>query len=255
MNFLSVACTDVGIKKEINEDSYLIKIAECDLGQIAFAAICDGMGGLSKGEFASSSVIKRLSVWFNIELPKLLVNYNISKIIKSLERLITDENIKLIDYGKNNGIKLGTTLTAILIIDSKDLLIFHIGDSRVYEIGDEIIQLSEDQTLVAREIKRGKLTEEEAKYDKRRSILLQCIGGSKYIKPEIIVNKPEKNKVYLLCSDGFTHEITSQEILGDFNPEILVDEHIMRDKVIKLINTNKERKERDNITVILIKAC
>ena len=58
MEFLATAHSDIGIKKKTNQDSVLIQIAKTDVGNIAFAMVCDGMGGLAKGELASATVIK-----------------------------------------------------------------------------------------------------------------------------------------------------------------------------------------------------
>ena len=52
MDFLIAAHTDVGIRKKTNQDSVLIKVADTDCGKVCFAAVCDGMGGLRKGELA-----------------------------------------------------------------------------------------------------------------------------------------------------------------------------------------------------------
>ena len=72
MKFRSAGATNVGTTKKTNQDSYLIKIAETELGDVALIAVCDGMGGLAKGELASAEVIHALSDWFENKLPILL---------------------------------------------------------------------------------------------------------------------------------------------------------------------------------------
>ena len=72
MGFLSVLHSDVGIKKNTNQDSVLIKVASTDYGEVMLAVVCDGMGGLAKGEVASSALITMLSNWFENDLPKFL---------------------------------------------------------------------------------------------------------------------------------------------------------------------------------------
>ena len=68
MKYRAAYHTDVGIKKKNNQDSLAIKIAETPNGQAAFAIICDGMGGLAKGELASKEVINAYCGWFDSDL-------------------------------------------------------------------------------------------------------------------------------------------------------------------------------------------
>lgn len=172
MNYLATADTDIGISKEINQDSILVKHADSEMGEIVLAVVCDGMGGLSKGELASATVIRQLTV---------------------------------------------------------------------------------DQTFVEREVSRGVLTLEQAKTDRRRNMLLQCVGASEKVEPDILVGACEKG-VYMLCTDGFRHEISETEMYESLNPRCLVNKETMHKNVKFLIEQNKHRREKDNISVILIKA-
>lgn len=72
MKLLSAVCSDRGIKKKINQDSLLVRSAMTKEGEILLAAVCDGMGGLEKGEVASGEVIRALARWFEETLPLLL---------------------------------------------------------------------------------------------------------------------------------------------------------------------------------------
>ena len=74
MKLLSAACSDIGIRKHVNQDAVLIRSAVGKEGEVLLAAVCDGMGGLEKGEVASGEVIRGLSRWFEEKLPKLLVD-------------------------------------------------------------------------------------------------------------------------------------------------------------------------------------
>ena len=72
MDLLIAAHTDVVIRKKTNQDSVLIKVADTDCGKVCFAAVCDGMGGLRKGELASATLIRDFSDWFDSEFPEIL---------------------------------------------------------------------------------------------------------------------------------------------------------------------------------------
>lgn len=253
MEYLTSYCTDVGISKKTNQDALLIKIADSSKGKIAFAAVCDGMGGLKKGELASAEVIRRMSDWFDFEFGEMLFRgFDGEQLKRRWDEIVMEENEKLAAYGKCSDIQLGTTLSAILIVDSQYYIV-HIGDSRIYEVTDQVFQLTTDQTVTAREVAKGTMTEEQARTDARRNVLLQCIGASALIEPEYKTGAAKCNAVYLLCTDGFRHEIGNNEIWDYFAPDKLKDVQIMEDHQIFLTNLVKERMEQDNITVALLR--
>lgn len=253
MDVLSAVCTDVGNRRLTNQDSLCLKIADTSVGKVVLAVVCDGMGGLSKGEVASASVVDAFSEWFEKELPAQLAKKDWDDIPYRWGRLMKEQNQRIADYGRKIRTQLGTTLTAILMIDSEFLLVGHVGDSRVYRIHHQLEVLTEDQTVVGREIRRGTLTPEQAKKDPRRNVLLQCIGASKLVEPQFVYGKPVPGEVYLLCSDGFRHEITEDEIFQAFSSEQLKDELVMEQRVKAMVELNKQRQEKDNITAVLIK--
>lgn len=254
MRFLSAAHTDIGTTKKVNQDAFCIKIAKTQKNNIAFAVICDGMGGLKKGELASALVVNAFSNWFEKELPPMMSKeYDVSWVMTRWTQIAQEQGRKIMEYGKLNGLSLGTTLTALLIVD--DLYVYvHVGDSRLYALNSSIQQITKDQTLVAREVESGKITAEEAKTDSRKNVLLQCVGASKTIIPEVNVGKVQPNDVFLLCSDGFRHEVSDEEIFGILAPSVLTSEKVMKKSLKDLIDLNKERNEKDNISALLIKA-
>lgn len=252
MRFMAVAETDIGISKKTNQDSLLIKHGKVDGEELLLAVICDGMGGLSKGELASATVIRAFSAWFDNELPLQLDHVDMQVIGAKWSLLLKELNAKILAYGETlGGEGLGTTFSGILFIGGQ-YVIGHVGDSRIYQITSYVRQLTTDQTFVAREISKGTLTPEQAKTDKRRNLLLQCVGASKRIEPEIITGNIEKG-TYMLCSDGFRHEITEAEMQEAFDAAHLKNQKTMHEKVVQLIKQVKKRKEKDNISAILVK--
>lgn len=251
MRFIATADTDIGISKDTNQDSILIKHATVDGIEVLMAVVCDGMGGLSKGELASATVIRAFDKWFHEVLPLELEHVDMNVIGAKWALLLKDLNMHLLDYSAKCGASLGTTFSGILFI-GEHYVIVHVGDSRIYKIDASVKQLTTDQTFIAREIARGTLTEEQAKTDKRRNLLLQCVGASRNVEPEILYGTTEKG-VYMLCSDGFRHEITDGEMHESLNPINLVSKEAMHANAKYLINLVKSRLERDNISVVLIK--
>ncbi|MCY1713970.1 PP2C family protein-serine/threonine phosphatase [Caproiciproducens galactitolivorans] len=253
MRVLAASCTDAGTKRKINQDSFCIKAADTPYGEIVMAAVCDGMGGLLKGEVASASVVNAFSKWFEAELPSQIAKKDIHAIQYRWNQIIQEQNRKIAAYGRERNIQLGTTLTVLLLLEERFFIIGHVGDSRAYVIHDKIEIMTEDQAIVGREVKRGIMTAQQAEADPRRNMLLQCIGASKVLVPQFVAGRPVPDAVYMLCTDGFRHVLTENEILEAFSPCVLKTEMIMEQKAKELVARNKHRGETDDITVLLMK--
>ncbi|MEE1057352.1 MAG: protein phosphatase 2C domain-containing protein [Acutalibacteraceae bacterium] len=252
MQFIATADTDIGTIKNTNQDSVLIKHASYNNdNEVLMAIVADGMGGLSKGELASATVIRRFSKWFEEELPFELEKLDMNVIGAKWALILKALNAEILEYGKKINESLGTTFTGFLSIDEQYLIV-HVGDSRAYKIDSCIKQITTDQTFVAREIAKGTMTPEQAKTDKRRNLLLQCVGASKVVEPQIVCGIIEKG-AYMICSDGFRHEITEEEMYESLNPVNLMNKDAMHSNSRYLIEQIKSRGERDNISVALIK--
>ena len=271
MLFKLAGYSDKGAVKASNQDSFLIKVANTSLGDVALAVVADGMGGLSKGELASAQAIRAVGKWFDDKMPSYLNTMGSSvagleKLVEAqLNGLVQELNLSILQYGKQNRINLGTTFTAFLCVGSR-YSIAHVGDSRVYEITqDAVVQLTEDQTLVQRELSAGRITPKEAKNHPQANVLLQCVGATKEVDPQVKSGFLRKDATYLLCSDGFRHQITEEELIRDFAPISLagcwqtgagdagairyaaVEERI-RESVLRV----EERGEKDNITAVVL---
>ncbi len=255
MDYKIAFCSDVGLVKQTNQDSLCIHTAKTENGNIVFAVMCDGMGGLEKGEVASATLIRAFSNWFRSDLPQLICSDDpLNAVRYSWDRLIKIQNKNISEYGRSLGIQLGSTITLFLCLSDGKCIIGHVGDSRAYRITDsEIFLLTEDQTVVANEIRCGRLTPEQAKTDPRRNVLLQCIGASKIVEPAFYIGQVMPDECYMLCSDGFRHVITEEEIHTRFRPNACSDEAGMRRSIEELIDLNKFRHENDNISALLIK--
>lgn len=253
MNFIISANTDIGLTKDTNQDSLSVKVINTNQGRMAFALLCDGMGGLAKGEVASATVIRAFDQWVYQELPQLCNAPIEDSVIRAQwEKIVTEQNKTIMAYGARQGVKLGTTVVALLLTQTR-YYILNVGDSRVYELTDTIRQLTNDQTFVAREVSLGNMTWEQAEMDSRRSVLLQCVGASDEVYPEMLFGEVKKDAVYMLCSDGFRHEVTASEIFEKLQPAVLFDEHTMNKNTQELIELNKQRQERDNISAALVR--
>ena len=253
MNFIISANTDIGIAKSTNQDSLTVKRLTTPLGAMVFAVLCDGMGGLAKGEVASATVIRAFDNWLQNELPRLCNAPLEDTVIRSQwEAIITAENQRIKTYGARQGVRLGTTVVVMLLTQTR-YYILNVGDSRAYELCGGLRQITLDQTFVAREIALGNMTPEQAALDPRRNVLLQCVGASDEVYPEMFFGDVRQDAVYMLCSDGFRHEITPEEIYQQLQPGVLFDHASMDRNTQNLIELNKQRQERDNISVVLVR--
>lgn len=255
MRFTATADTDIGTSKNVNQDSVLVKHAAYDGGEVLLAVICDGMGGLAKGELASATVVRAFSKWFDEELPYELEDVNLEVIGGKWSLLLKGLNARILEASQEYcraGEAMGTTFTGILFVDNR-YVIAHVGDTRIYQIASAMKQLTTDQTFVAREVNRGTMTLDQALHDRRRNMLLQCVGASDVVEPQILTGTAVKG-VYMLCSDGFRHEITEHEMYESLNPANLMNKRAMHSNAKYLIEQVKSRRERDNISVVLIKA-
>ena len=255
MKFLLSYSTDTGRCKPTNQDSLLIREARTEKGNLVLALICDGMGGLEKGELASKSIVDAFSEWFEHDLPQYLMKEDLKEDLRrDWGRIVQVQNHTLSSFGRRNNLRLGSTWTCLLILENGTYMIGHVGDTRVYRIRQDGCRLlTEDQTVVAREVKRGNLTWAQAEKDPRRNVLLQCIGASKTVEPAFISGQSQPGEVFLLCSDGFRHQVGADDFAEAFAPDQCRDEKTMTEKLRELIELNMQREETDNITALLIK--
>lgn len=255
MDYHISASTNIGNTKQTNQDSLFIKKAGTPIGKIVFMALFDGMGGLSKGEVASAALVHAFSDWFYNRLPHLVNSQPEDYVLRAeWEGIIREQAKKIQQYGASIGTKMGTT-AVIMLITEKRYYIMNVGDSRAYELKESLQQLTEDQSFVAREVREGRMTEAEALVDPRRSVLLQCVGASPNVYPEMFFGQTKKDAVYFLCSDGFVHEVTTEELYNQLNPAVVNSSELLKSQAENLIQLIMARKERDNISVALVRTC
>lgn len=256
MDFLMTGVTDIGTGRRINQDSYCYYSANTPYGTIAFAIVCDGMGGLKKGEVASAAVVSRFAKWFEHSMPSDIsedTTKALHKIRLAWKRLILTANADIMTYGDARHFQLGSTATAMMILWDGSYLIAHVGDTRAYEISSlQTSVLTEDQTYVAQEIKKGNMTMEQAKNNSLKNALLQCVGAGVTVKPEFYVGTAKKNTCYLLCSDGFWHELSTEELYQACAAEQNRDVREATQHLHQLVEMVKTRGERDNITAAML---
>lgn len=239
MKFNFTGLSDPGMVRRSNQDSFFLD------PEGNFFLVADGMGGHAGGEEASrlaTEVIQkhlreRWRSWADSET--LLTE----AVQKANEAIIQDQET----YPERAD--MGTTLVVVLFHNNKYWLT-HIGDSRIYRLREESLeQLTEDDTWVARALKLGELTPEEARSHPWRHILSKCLGR-KDLAPVVVQSIDiQPGDRLLLCSDGLTEELDAASILSYLKPPAPCAE-----SAELLVNAAKEHGGRDNITVVIVEA-
>lgn len=253
MEFLIAGSSDVGVVRRVNQDSLLLKKFDTAFGKAAFACVCDGMGGLQSGEVASATVLCGFASWIDTRLPELLRG-GIRKdaVFSDWRNVVSYCNERIQRYGAENGIRLGTTLTALLLTE-KEYFLVNIGDTRAYEISRKGTRLlTRDHSFVQQEVDAGRMTPEQAAVSSDRSVLTRCVGGRPETEPDFYHGKTRRDTSYLLCSDGFRHELDDEEMSRAFGS--VASEEELSARELQLIELNKQRGETDNISAAVIHA-
>ncbi len=252
MNFCAACDSDIGIKKETNQDSLLLARAQRGRDdEIVLAVICDGVGGLKMGELASAAVVWAFRDWFDERMPVLCREENPrDDIFDEWDELVQKIHTTLKDSSEKEGFRLGTTVEALLLLGGR-YYICHVGDCRVYSFGDgPAKQLTVDHSVVQQEIDAGRLTPQQARKDPRQNLLLQCVGAGNAVKPDFLSGTIRPGQQFLLCCDGFRRRVTEAEI--EKNCHVPCKEDKMQEALEKNTELCKKRGEHDNITSILV---
>lgn len=253
---LIASCTDIGIEKQSNQDSHCILVADTLFGEVICAAVCDGVGGLTEGDIASASTISRFSTWVNENLAVLLSRcvydgqYTLAALEGALTQLLQGIHQDLFSYGNAYGKRTGTTFSGI-IASQGNYLIAHVGDSRIYKVAPQGVQLlTQDQTLAARNDARGGFFSKRKGKQAEDNVLLQAIGGQESLKADFSFGAYDASETFVICSDGAYRSNQESIIQGYFNPQWVFDEPNMDMACRNLIQRSIASGERDNLTAL-----
>ncbi len=225
--------THVGNVRAENEDNYAVNV------EVGFCVLADGMGGHEAGEIASQIVVDSVSE--GIKKGKLMAD------------ALVNAHRTVLEAGNNRKGRKAMGSTAVALkLDAEKYEIAWVGDSRAYcWDGEQLVQVSQDHSLVQSMVDDGTITAEEAIDHPHRNYLTQSMGMSK--KYTMNVGHAQgtlyRHYQFLLCSDGLTDEVTDAEIAEIFKLEVSEQE-----KADLLIQRAVYNGGSDNVTVVLFSA-
>ena len=254
------ARTDVGQVREHNEDNFLVAdltkrsrgLLEANRAtaighQGAIFAVCDGMGGAAAGEIASQLAVDIIYERLVDGLGDRPVKRD--DLARRLVRAVEAAGLRIFHEAKADRSRrgMGTTVTAAALVD--EVLFFaQVGDSRGYILrGDQLVQVTRDQSLVNQLIEAGQLTEEEAETFEHNNIILQALGTSDTVQVDLTYAELHKGDILLLCSDGLSGMVRFEDIR-----EVLRSGMEPLDICKSLTERANAAGGHDNITVIIV---
>ncbi len=236
--------TDVGLKRNNNEDSFFAKKYN---DNVSLFIVADGLGGYEGGEIASKILTIKMSRYFEEHTLDLK---NDKLIVKSLIDGLNESNRQIYKMEKSSQkySGMGTTIVLVAIIHGK-IYYLSVGDSRLYFIDSNktsITQVTEDDTYVNTLLKTNVINEEEVENHPQKHVLTNAVGVFKDVKSQVNTLN-EKEGYLLLCTDGLTNMLDNDRILSILKNNKFEN---VADEYIKEANNNGGV---DNTTVVVVK--
>lgn len=183
MKYVTTYYWNAGVGGRKNEDSLSLQKVSVKHRDAVFMIVCDGIGGLSRGEWASGFVAERMTQWFWERAVGVLTRRGWEEVLeRSAVRQMMSLQEEMEWYEKNYDLRCGTTCT-MAVVCNRRFLVLHCGDSRAYLLGKKERQLTTDHRC-----------------DNR---LMKCIGDFGFQRPDKICGKLKKGEILLLCTDGY----------------------------------------------------
>lgn len=233
--------TDIGERRSVNQDYVFCN--ENAIGNLPnLFIVADGMGGHNAGDYAS-----RFSVEYFTN--RIAESLDLSP-IAAMEKAIYDTNEALLNESmvQSEFEGMGTTFVVASIFD-KEMLVANIGDSRLYVIGKEMRQITEDHSLVEAMVKTGELDREEARKHPNKNIITRALGATATVQADFFEVNLEQGDIVLMCSDGLTNML-EDETVERVVREYAHDLSTLAETLVRLANENGGK---DNIAVVVIK--
>lgn len=230
--------TDTGLLRPVNQDAFYADPAG------RFFIVADGMGGHAGGQEASRLAIDTMQTYLDQQWDTDLDSVRLltQAFLEANQAILKDQQLH------PERADMGTTAVALLFRDEEKPIYAHVGDSRLYRLhGNQLEQITEDHTWVARAMRLGDMTPDQARVHPMRHVLAQCLGREDLDPIEVKSLTVQSGDRLLLCSDGLTEELSDQQIEAHLQQTDGCEE-----VTIHLIEDAKQHGGRDNITVVMV---
>jgi PPM family protein phosphatase len=246
------AATDVGRKREANEDNFLVD------KKLSLFIVADGMGGHASGEVASEIAVHefRNTVEGHRDLiekySKGEAGVRPQDVLNLLESALQAAGHAINQRGKLEPDKrgMGTTTSALLVAGDRGFIV-HVGDSRIYLLrGGQVIQLTEDHSLINELVRRGKIAKdgiESSPYKAYKNAVTRAVGVYETVQADTIDFEVLPGDQFLLCSDGLHTYLTDPKMIELMSPE---DITLAPQRFVELANA---AGGQDNITAVVLR--
>lgn len=239
MRFEVWAQTDVGLKRDINQDAILV---DHDLNLFIVA---DGMGGHKGGEVAAAMAVDTVQA----VILKHQGDTKLSprKVLQEAYREASSRIHHKSTFESPDLMGMGTTM--VLMWENRGRLYFgNVGDSRAYLYSaPNLWQITEDHSLINEQVRAGVISEDDAPHVVGRNVITRSVGFERDVVVDILEREPQPNEVFLLCSDGLSGLVSQEKLISILRttpPENLVP---------RCIAEAKAAGGDDNISVIVIR--
>lgn len=235
-SFESAVRTDVGLVRDLNEDSHLVR------PDIGLWVVADGMGGHQAGDTASRMIVETLAA-----IDGEASAYGRREAVRGR---LAEVNSQLVERAGRlaAGAVIGSTV-AVLVVHEDHYACIWAGDSRVYlQRGGALMRISRDHSLAQELIDAGALSEEDARHRKISNVITRAVGAAPTLELEETHGEILPGDLFLICSDGLTGLVQDHElglILAGTDLEASAD---------RLLALTLERGAKDNVTLVLVRA-
>lgn len=239
----TVYVSDVGRVRSVNEDCTWV--ARLEQGY-TLGVVADGMGGHQAGDIASRLAVETITqdlVALPAGLPVETCGEELKKAILHANEVVFRKAAEHAEYQS-----MGTTVVAAIIADHEGM-VAHIGDSRAYKFRQgELVQLTDDHSLVNELLKNKQISEEEANAHPHRNVVTRALGTDEQVEVDMNRVNLEPGDILLLCSDGLSNYVTSEQMTLTLG----ADDLGLNDRADRLLQLALHAGGDDNISVALL---
>lgn len=236
----AVGKTDQGMVRKMNQDSIFASTAPVGPLPNLFI-VADGMGGHNAGDYASRFLVQHLVEYLKAQPP-------LTPHVKALKDGIQAVNRRLYEASlEDAGFQgMGTTLVAAVFYRGQ-LYVANVGDSRLYVIGNDIIQITRDHSYVEEMVALGRMSRQSADYQRNKNIITRAVGTQATVQADFFEVAMKEGEVFLLCSDGLSNMVEEKSIqkIVKNAPSLEVAARILLDRA-------KDNGGLDNISLVLV---